>query len=195
MRFERAVVASKNSDKIAEVESVLARLGIVGEIVRGLEWPDVDETEPTLEGNALLKARAVAEVTGFVAIADDTGLEVDALGGAPGVISARYAGPDATYQDNVDKLLAELDGVGERPARFRTVIAVVAPDGREWFAEGAVEGVITTVPRGTYGFGYDPVFEVDGRTLGEMSHSEKSRISHRARALESIAELLSERRS
>lgn len=195
MRFERAVVASKNPDKIAEVESVLARLGIVGEIVRGLEWPDVDETEPTLEGNALLKARAVAEVTGFVAIADDTGLEVDALGGAPGVISARYAGPDATYQDNVDKLLAELNGVGERSARFRTVIAVIAPDGREWSAEGTVEGVITTVPRGTYGFGYDPVFEVDGRTLGEMSQSEKSRISHRARALESIAELLSDRRS
>lgn len=191
MRFERAVVASKNPDKIAEVESVLARLGIVGEIVRSLDWPDVDETEPTLAGNALLKARAVAEVTGFVAIADDTGLEVDALGGAPGVISARYAGPDATYQDNVDKLLSELDGIPERSARFRTVIAVVAPDGREWTAEGAVEGVITLEPRGTYGFGYDPVFEVDGRTLGEMAQSEKSEISHRARALEAIAELLS----
>lgn len=191
MRFERAVVASKNPDKIAEVESVLARLGIIGEIVRGLDWPDVDETEPTLEGNALLKARAVSEVTGLVAVADDTGLEVDALGGAPGVISARYAGPDATYQDNVDKLLSELGELGVRSARFRTVIAVAAPDGREWTAEGAVEGVITLAPRGTYGFGYDPVFEVDGRTLGEMTQSEKSKISHRARALEAIAELLS----
>lgn len=192
MRFDRAVVASKNPDKIAEVESVLARLGIVGEIVRGLDWPDVDETEPTLEGNALLKARAVAEVTGLVSIADDTGLEVDALDGAPGVWSARFAGPDATYQDNVDKLLVELDGVAERTARFRTVIAVAAPDGGEWTAEGIVEGVITSTPRGTYGFGYDPVFEVDGRTLGEMTQSEKSNISHRAKALEAIAELLSD---
>lgn len=190
MRFDRAVVASKNPDKIAEVESVLARLGIVGEIVRGLDWPDVDETEPTLEGNALLKARAVAEVTGFVSIADDTGLEVDALDGAPGVFSARFAGPEATYQDNVVKLLGELDGVAARSARFRTVIAVAAPDGREWTAEGTVEGVITTAPRGTYGFGYDPVFEVDGRTLGEMTRDEKAKISHRAKALDAIAELL-----
>ncbi len=190
MRFTQAVVASKNPDKIAEVESVLARLGIVGEIVRGLDWPDVEETEPTLEGNALLKARAVAEVTRLAAIADDTGLEVDALDGAPGVFSARFAGPDATYQDNVVKLLAELDGVAERSARFRTVIAVVTPDGREWTAAGKVEGVITSTPRGTYGFGYDPVFEVDGRTLGEMTRDEKATISHRARALQAIAELL-----
>lgn len=191
MRFERAVVGSKNPDKIVEVESVLERLGIVGEIVRGLEWPDVDETEPTLEGNAVLKARAVAAATGLVAIADDTGLEVDALGGAPGVISARYAGPDATYQDNVDRLLSELAGVAERTARFRTVIAVVDPRGGEWTAEGAVHGVITTEPRGGFGFGYDPVFEVDGRTLGEMTGEEKSRISHRARALEAIVTVLS----
>ena len=190
MRFERAVVASKNPDKIAEVESVLGRLEIVGEIVRGLDWPDVEETEPTLEGNALLKARAVAEVTELVAFADDTGLEVDALGGGPGVISARYAGPDATYRDNVDKLLAALDGIGDRSARFRTVIAVAAPNGREWTAEGVVEGVITTEPRGAYGFGYDPVFEVDGRTLGEMTRDEKATISHRARALEAIAQAL-----
>lgn len=190
MRFTQAVVASKNPDKIAEVESVLARLGIVGEIVRGLDWPDVDETEPTLKGNALLKARAVAEVTGLAAIADDTGLEVDALGGAPGVFSARFAGANATYQDNVVKLLGELDGVAQRSARFRTVIAVVAPDGREWTATGTVEGMITSSPRGSYGFGYDPVFEVDGRTLGEMTREEKATISHRARALQAIAELL-----
>lgn len=195
MIFERVVVASKNPDKISEVEEVLGRLGIVEEIVRGLEWPDVDETEPTLEGNALLKARAVAAVTGLAAVADDTGLEVDALGGAPGVISARYAGPSATYQDNVVKLLTELEGVAHRSARFRTVIAVVSPDGREWTAEGSVEGTITTEPRGPYGFGYDPVFEVDGRTLGEMTQSEKSAISHRAKALQAIAEVLSHGRS
>lgn len=195
MIFERVVVASKNPDKISEIEEVLGRLGIVEEIVQGMDWPEVDETEPTLEGNALLKARAVAAVTGLVAVADDTGLEVDALAGAPGVISARYAGPSATYQDNVVKLLTELDGVAERSARFRTVIAVVSPDGREWTAEGSVEGTITAEPRGAYGFGYDPVFEVDGRTLGQMTQSEKSAISHRARALQAIAEVLSHERS
>lgn len=192
MRFTQAVVASKNPDKIAEVESVLSALGIVGEIVRGLDWSDVEETEPTLEGNALLKARAVVSATGFVSIADDTGLEVDALGGAPGVISARYAGPEATYEDNVRRLLAELDGRPDRTARFRTVIAVVDPLGREWTAEGTIEGVIVSQPRGVYGFGYDPVFEVEGRTLGEMTTEEKSSISHRARALRALASRLAD---
>ena len=192
MRFTQAVVASKNPDKIAEVESVLSALGIVGEIVRGLDWSDVEETEPTLEGNALLKARAVASATGFVSIADDTGLEVDALGGAPGVISARYAGPEATYEENVRKLLAELDGRTDRTARFRTVIALVDPVGREWTAEGAIGGVIVAEPRGAYGFGYDPVFAVRGRTLGEMTAAEKSLVSHRARALRALAELLTD---
>lgn len=190
MRFPRAVVASKNADKIVEVEAVLAGLGIVGEIVRGLDWPDVDETEPTLEGNALLKARAVASHTGLVAIADDTGLEVDALEGAPGVHSARYAGEDASYEDNVAKLLTEMADAGDRTARFRTVIAVVDPNTGEWTAEGAVEGEITRGPRGAYGFGYDPVFAVEGRTLGEMTKDEKSTISHRARALRALAEML-----
>ena len=191
MRFGRAVVASKNQDKIAEVAQVLAGLGIVDEIIRGIDWPDVDETEPTLEGNALLKARAVAAATGFVSIADDTGLEVDALGGAPGVHSARYAGPDASYSDNVAKLLVELGDRADRTARFRTVIAVVDPrTGDEWTAAGAVEGEIARQPRGVYGFGYDPVFAVDGRTLGEMTKEEKSEISHRARALRPLAEVL-----
>ena len=190
MRFERVVVASKNPDKVEEVEKVLEGLGIVGEIVRDRDWADVEETEPTLEGNARLKARAVAQATGLVAIADDTGLEVDVLGGEPGVISARYAGPDASYADNVRRLLSELDGRTDRSARFRTVIAVVDPAGEEWIAEGVVEGRITTDPRGSYGFGYDPVFEVAGRTLGEMTADEKSEISHRARALVALAELL-----
>ncbi|MEX2279985.1 MAG: RdgB/HAM1 family non-canonical purine NTP pyrophosphatase [Acidimicrobiia bacterium] len=191
MRFGRAVVASKNPDKIAEVEAVLAGLGIVGDIVRGLDWPDVDESEPTLEGNALLKARAVAAATGFVSIADDTGLEVDVLGGAPGVHSARYAGADASYSENVAKLLEELGDRADRTARFRTVIAVVDPTtGDEWTAAGALEGEITREPRGVYGFGYDPVFAVDGRTLGEMTKEEKSEISHRARALRTLADVL-----
>jgi XTP/dITP diphosphohydrolase len=189
VRFGRLVVASKNPDKVAEVEAVLTTLGV--EIEREVEWPDVDETEETLEGNALLKARAAACHTGLVAIADDTGLEVAALDGAPGVRSARYAGPDATYAQNVAKLLAELGNRSDRLARFRTVIAVVDPSGDEWTAEGIVEGTIVREPRGRYGFGYDPVFEVDGRTLGEMTAFEKSAMSHRAIALRNIAALLS----
>ena len=186
------VVASKNADKIVEVEAVLAEVGIVGEIVRDLEWPDVEESEDSLEGNALLKARAVANATGIVAISDDTGLEVDVLDGAPGVHSARYAGPTATYSENVEKLLGAIGDTADRTARFRTVIAVVDPvSGSEWTAEGTIEGRIAHAPRGAYGFGYDPVFVVDDRTLGEMTDSEKSAISHRARALRALADVLS----
>lgn len=191
MKFERAVVASKNADKIVEVEAVLTELGIVVEIVRDLEWPDVEETEDSLHGNALLKARAVATATGVAALSDDTGLEVAALDGAPGVESARYAGPAATYSENVAKLLDALGDSDDRSARFRTVIAVVDPvSGREWTAEGTIEGDIAHTPRGSYGFGYDPVFVVGGRTLGEMTGAEKSAISHRARALRALAGLL-----
>jgi XTP/dITP diphosphohydrolase len=188
MRVERLVVASKNPDKIAEVEEVLAGLSLVGEIVRGLDWPDVEETEETLEGNALLKARAVARATGLAALADDTGLEVEALGGAPGVHTARFAGPNATYDENVDRLLQDLDGLTDRGARFRTAVALV-DGGVEVVAEGIVEGEITTVRQGRGGFGYDPVFAVDGRTFAEMG-SEKHEISHRARALRALAEKL-----
>lgn len=188
MRVERLVVASKNPDKIAEVEEVLAGLSLVGEIVRGLDWPDVEETEETLEGNALLKARAVARATGLAALADDTGLEVEALGGAPGVHTARFAGPNATYDENVDRLLQDLDGLTDREARFRTAVALV-DGGVEVVAEGIVEGEITTVRQGRGGFGYDPVFAVGGRTFAEMG-SEKHEISHRARALRALAEKL-----
>ncbi len=190
MRIERLVVASKNPDKIAEVEAVLSGLNLVGEIVRGLDWPDVEETEPTLVGNALLKATAVAEATGLPALADDTGLEVDALGGAPGVHTARFAGPEATYADNVDRLLRELDGVTDRSARFRTAVALVDGSGAIT-AEGFVEGLITDERRGTGGFGYDPVFEVSGLTFSEMG-GEKHRISHRARALQALAKKLAD---
>lgn len=188
--FRRLVVASQNPDKIAEMEAVLSGLELVDEIARGLEWPEIEETGETLEENALLKARTVAGVTGLPALADDTGLEVAALGGAPGVHTARFAGPGASYDDNVTKLLADLDGTPDRSARFRTVIAVVAPDGREWVAEGALDGVITSARRGSGGFGYDPVFEVAGRTLSEMGTAEKNRISHRGRAIRAIAGVL-----
>ncbi len=156
---------------------------------------DVDETEDTLEGNARLKAAAVAAAAGEPAVADDTGLEVDALGGRPGVFAARYAGEAATYADNVAKLLAELDGVDvpRRTARFRTVALVAWPGGREVVAHGVVEGHIALAARGEGGFGYDPVFvpgDGDGRTYAEMTMEEKAAVSHRARAFAALVERL-----
>jgi XTP/dITP diphosphohydrolase len=185
--IQRLVVASKNPDKVAEIEEVLQPLAMAVELARGLDWPDVEETGDTLEENALLKARAVATAVGLPALADDTGLEVEALDGRPGVSTARFAGPDATYADNVSLLLREMGGATDRRARFRTVVALVLPDGAEVVAEGAVDGEITLEPRGIRGFGYDPVFEVEGRTLAEMSLTEKNRLSHRARALRALA--------
>lgn len=186
----RVVVASKNPDKIREVEAVLEDMDHPWEIVRGLDWPDVNETETTLEGNALLKALAVSEATGLTALGDDTGLEVDALDGRPGVFSARFAGPEATYEQNVDRLLADLDGVADRSARFRTAIAFVVPGSTPLIVEGILEGAITEEPRGERGFGYDPVFAVGERTYAEMSDDEKNEISHRARALRALAAAL-----
>jgi XTP/dITP diphosphohydrolase len=164
---------------------------------------DVTEDGETLLDNARLKARALVAATGEAAVADDTGLEVDALDGAPGVYSARYAGEDATYADNVTKLLVEVDQAavtGDRKARFRTVALVAFPDGSELWAEGTVEGSIASSQRGTNGFGYDPVFVVDaseggdGRTFAEMSGGEKEAVSHRGRAFRALAALLAERR-
>ncbi len=183
----RLVIASKNPDKIREIEHVLEPMGLVGEIVLGLDWPDVEETGETLEENALIKARAVVEATGLPSIADDTGLEVDALDGEPGVHTARFAGPDATYDDNVTRMLEVMEGVVGRVARFRTVVALVFPDGEEIVAEGSVDGVITETRRGSGGFGYDPVFEIGGRTLAEMTAGEKNKLSHRARAVRALA--------
>jgi len=189
-RPDRLVVASANPDKIAEVEKIWEELGVGSLIVRGLSWEAVEETGETLEENALLKARAVAAATGLPSLADDTGLEVDALGGRPGVRSARYAGEEATYQDNVDLLLTEMRGRIDRSARFRTVAALVWPSGHVLVAEGALEGRITTQARGEGGFGYDSVFEVGDRTLAEITSAEKNRISHRSRALRTLASLL-----
>ena len=181
------VVASKNPDKIAEVEAVLAALDPPVVVIPGHEWLDVEETEDTLEGNALLKARAVCLATGHAAIADDTGLEVDALDGAPGVHTARFAGVDATYADNVEKMLADLRGELERGARFRTAIAIVTSTGDEMVVEGVLEGSITQERRGSGGFGYDSIFAVGDRTLAEIPAQEKNRISHRALALRALA--------
>jgi XTP/dITP diphosphohydrolase len=193
----RLVVASANPDKVAEIEAIL------GEAVeltpRPASVPDVVEDGDTLEANARLKAVAIAEATGEPAVADDTGLEVDALDGAPGVRSARFAGEGATYDDNVRKLLAELEAVGaltpdDRVARFRTVALVRYPDGDEIVTAGVVQGIIVDQPRGRQGFGYDPVFvpaEGDGRTFAEMAQHEKHALSHRGRAFRALATELS----
>jgi XTP/dITP diphosphohydrolase len=196
----RLVLASTNPDKVAEIAAVLADVLEVDLVPRPPEVPDVVEDGATLLDNARLKAVALVSATGLAAVADDTGLEVDALGGAPGVCSARYAGEDVTYADNVAKLLAELSALedegGSRRARFRTVALVAFPDGREVWAEGAVEGSIADGSRGGGGFGYDPVFvpfDGDGRTFAEMSAAEKHGISHRGRAFRSLAAALVER--
>lgn len=193
----RLVVASANPDKVAEIAAILEPAGVELE-PRPSTVPDVVEDADTLEGNARLKAVAIAEATGAAAVADDTGLEVDALGGAPGVWSARYAGEGASYADNVAKLLSELERAGaldpdERRARFRTVALVRRPDGTEVAAAGTVEGHIAPTPRGDRGFGYDPVFVPDGcggRTFAEMSAAEKHDVSHRGRAFRALAAAL-----
>lgn len=186
----RLVIASKNPDKIKEIEEVVGPLGLASEIVHGLDWPDVDENGETLEENALIKASAVVDATGLPVLADDTGLEVAFLGGAPGVHTARFAGSDATYDDNVARMLEVMEGATSRKARFRTVVALVFPGGAEVVAEGSVEGLIAKTRRGSGGFGYDPIFEVDGRTLAEMTIDEKNQLSHRALAIRALGESL-----
>ncbi|MDE3086693.1 MAG: RdgB/HAM1 family non-canonical purine NTP pyrophosphatase [Acidobacteriota bacterium] len=193
----RLVLATANRDKAAEILSILrAELGDVVELLgRPEELSEVEETGETLEDNARLKAVAILEATGVAAVADDTGLEVDALGGAPGVYSSRYAGAHASYAENVAKLLADLEEAGAegaeaRRARFRTVVVARFPGGREVVAAGAVEGSIAAEARGTGGFGYDPVFVPDGgdgRSFAEMTQAEKNTRSHRGRAFRAFA--------
>ena len=192
----RLVLASANPDKSREIADILGAEGIEVE-PRPAGVPDVDETGDTLEDNARLKAEALVQATGSAAVADDTGLEVEALGGAPGVYSARFAGEGATYAENVAKLLVELDAAGasapgERRARFRTVALAAFPDGREVVAEGTVEGTIARAPEGDGGFGYDPVFIPDGsdRSFAAMTRAEKDACSHRGRAFRALASAL-----
>jgi XTP/dITP diphosphohydrolase len=198
----RLVLASANPKKAAEIRAVLEAAAPWVELLpRPSDVPDVVEDGDTLLDNARLKARALLAATGEAAVADDTGLEVDALGGAPGVRTARFAGEGATDAENVARLLAELDGVGpsDRTARFRAIALVAFPDGSELVAEGVVEGVIGTAPRGVAGFGYDPVFvptEGDGRTLAELAESgpvAKHAVSHRGRSLRALATQLATR--
>jgi XTP/dITP diphosphohydrolase len=196
------VLASANPDKVKEIVAVLSAGMPVELVPRPADVPEVVEDGETLLDNARLKAHALLVATGVASVADDTGLEVDALGGSPGVYSARYSGEDATYADNVHKLLGALDaladGGGERRARFKTVALVAFPDGTELWREGVVEGTIAPVARGDNGFGYDPVFTPrrdeggDGRTFAEMQAEEKDALSHRGRAFRSLAQALAE---
>ncbi len=194
------VLATTNANKAREIREIMASSGLDVELLdRPKDAPEVEETEATLLGNARLKAASLVKNTGMAAIAEDTGIEVEALGGAPGVRSARYAGEPPDEQANVDKLLAELGGrqsPGQRRARFVTVAVAIWPDGSEVSAEGTVEGWIADERRGGGGFGYDPVFvpmELDGRTFGEIaerSPDAKHALSHRGRAFRALAEKL-----
>ncbi|MGC1238675.1 MAG: RdgB/HAM1 family non-canonical purine NTP pyrophosphatase [Acidimicrobiales bacterium] len=186
------VLATANEHKAGEIRQVLEPYGIEL-LARPSEVGDVDETEDTLEGNALLKARALTESTGLPAIADDTGLFIDALDGRPGVYSARYAGERATFADNVAKALRELEGVddAQRTARFRSVIAVTFPDDTSWWVDGILEGTMLHAPVGDGGFGYDVIFaplHLNGTSLAQLAPDEKNAISHRGRALRAFAE-------
>ena len=188
------ILATGNPDKAAEIAAVLLDAGAAVALEpRDPSWPEPAETGATLEENARIKAIDVCVRSGQSAIADDTGLEVDALDGAPGVYSARFAGKDATYADNVELLLERLGNLPKekRSARFATVAIARWVDGREVAAIGTVEGTIAAEPRGTAGFGYDPVFvpdEGDGRTFAEMTPAEKHACSHRGRAFRTLAE-------
>jgi XTP/dITP diphosphohydrolase len=190
----RLLLATRNPGKLAELRTLLADLPI--EVAVADSAPEVAETGATFSENALLKARAVAAWSGEWALADDSGLEVDALGGRPGVFSNRYAGPDASDADRNARLLAEMEGVPEaaRTARFRCVAALAAPDGRAWTREGECRGRIARALRGTHGFGYDPLFLLPDRdlTMAELTPEEKSRVSHRGRALAAMRQVLQE---
>ena len=189
------VLATRNRHKGAEVAALLDGLGIT---IRTLDEfphaPEVVEDGATCEANAVKKAKEIAAATGLPAVADDTGLEVDALGGRPGVYAARYAGEQATYEDNCRKLIHELSGVphGKRTARFITVAALAFPSDGVRVTTGELYGLITDAPVGSKGFGYDPVFFLPelGKTLAELSSEEKNRVSHRAKAFMQLRDLL-----
>jgi len=181
------VCASANPGKVAEIQAILG--DVVELLPRPPEVPDVVEDADTLEGNARLKAAAIAAATGRAAVSDDTGLEVSALGGAPGVRTGRFAGEQASDADNRAKLLSSLDGREDRRARFRTVAMVVWPDGAELAAEGVCDGSIAAAERGDRGFGYDALFvpdDGDGRTFAEMTEDDKHALSHRGRAFRAL---------
>ena len=189
----KLVFATNNQHKLEELQSMLStnfELVSLNEI--GIN-EDIPETQETLEGNASQKSFYVFDKLGINCFADDTGLEIDALNGAPGVYSARYAGPQRLAEDNMTKVLAELNEIKNRSARFRTVISLIL-DGKEYQFEGIVEGEITKERSGAEGFGYDPIFKPNGYdvTFAEMEISEKNKISHRGRAVQKLVEFLNQ---
>ena len=197
MTATTVALASRNAGKLREIRSILAEERLPIEIVSSESlpgWVAPEETEPDYAGNALLKARSLVSFAGVPAIADDSGIEVDALGGGPGPRSARFAGEEATDDENLRKLIAAVRDVSPeaRTARYRCVAALVTVDGKEELAFGTVEGTLITEPRGTGGFGYDPIFVPAGqtRTMSELSPAEKDLISHRGRAFRGLAEAL-----
>ncbi len=189
------VIASNNQKKIKELDRILSPLDIYAKTAEqlGKELDKVEETGTTFEENAELKAKAACEKTGFPAIADDSGLVVDALDGRPGIMSARYAGEGATDAEKINKLLVELmeTGTTDRSAHFECVICCYFPNGEKIFAHGRCDGTIGYAPRGKNGFGYDPIFFIEGnKTFAELSDNQKDVISHRGRALKELAKLL-----
>lgn len=191
--FDRLVLGTRNSGKVDELRALLKDIQLELIPANALsDPPQVDEDADTLEGNARKKARAFYRHTGVPALADDTGLEVEALDGGPGVHTARFAGPDATPADNKRRLLDVMEGKQNRRARFRTVMALVEPDGNLQTFEGVCSGTITTDPHGEGGFGYDPLFRPDGhdQTFAEMPSAAKNEISHRRKALDALRQYL-----
>ena len=197
LKDKQILLATRNRDKEAELKALLDEYHIEGIALNDLDpqksIPDVEENGSTLRENAFIKARKIFSRTGIPTIADDTGLEVDALNGAPGVFSARYAGEDSSYADNTRKLLSELMDIKakNRTAKFKTVACYV--DGhQELWAEGIVEGEITEKPKGDNGFGYDPVFYIPecGKTYAQLTRHEKNRWSHRGKAMKQLFDLL-----
>jgi XTP/dITP diphosphohydrolase len=196
---DRLAIASRNTHKLRELGRICGQWPVDWVTVENHDpaaFPDVEETGDTYLENALLKATEVAAALGVAAIADDSGIEVDALGGGPGHRSARYAGEQATDEQNLDALLRAVRGVpsGGRTARYRCVAAIAWPDGRSLHAEGVCEGALVSKRRGARGFGYDPVFVPAGwdETMAELTDAQKDRISHRGRAFRALAELLAE---
>jgi XTP/dITP diphosphohydrolase len=186
----RLVVASHNAGKVREIAALLAPLGVEAVSAASLNLPEPEETETTFIGNAALKARAAATASGLPALADDSGLEVFALGGSPGVYSARWAGPSKDFHAAMERIWRELEekGTSDFSARFVCALALADANGETQVFEGEARGAIVWPPRGDQGFGYDPIFVADGqtRTFGEMSHDEKLPLTHRARAFEKL---------
>ena len=190
----KLVFATNNKNKVREINALLGDKFKIYSLADINCFDEIPETADTLEGNALQKARYIAERFGYDSFADDTGLEVKSLDERPGVYTARYAGEDCTAEDNMRKLLQEMEGVADRSARFRTVIALII-NGEEKLFEGAVEGTISETKSGEEGFGYDPVFIPEGhdRTFAQMDMEEKNSMSHRGRAIRKLVEYLSEK--